>query len=153
MTHDVDLVLEVRARSAAKIAEVFPLEDFYCPPIETLIIEAGRPVRGHFNLIHHATGLRADIYTSGEDPLHHWAMANRKSFDIQGEQVWLAPPEYVIVRKLEFYREGGYDKHIRDIVGILELSSDYLDIDWLLERIHGHGLTAEWEKAREMSER
>lgn len=145
MTHDIDLVLEVGLRNAEKVERAFPLEDFYCPPLETLIVEARRPIRGHFNLIHHETGFRADVYTIGEDPLHHWAMANRRSFELQGEQVWLAPPEYVILRKLEFYREGGSDKHIRDIAGILEMSSDDLNKDWLHEKIRGYSLITEWE--------
>ena len=150
MTHDIDFVLEVGSKNAAKIEQAFPLDVFYCPPLETLVVEARRPIRGHFNLIHHETGFRADVYTVGEDPLHHWAMAKRKSFDIQGEKVWLAPPEYVILRKLEFYREGGSDKHIRDIAGVLEMSSHDLNTDWLQERIRSYGLLKEWEKAKEM---
>ena len=77
-------------------------------------------------------------------------MANRKSSEIQGEQVWLAPPEYVILRKLEFYREGGSDKHIRDIAEVLEMSSHDLNTDWLQERIRSYGLIKEWEKAKKM---
>ena len=56
MTNDVDLVLEVRSRSVEKIAEAFPLDAFYCPPLENLMIEAAAPW-GHFNLVHHKTGL------------------------------------------------------------------------------------------------
>lgn len=149
MTHDVDLVLEAGSKTVEKIVEAFPLDAFYCPPLESLMIEAARSLRGHFNLVHHETGLRADVYTVGRDPLHHWAMANRKSFEIQGERVWLAPPEYVILRKLEFYREGGSDKHLGDIGGILEMSSDHLDMDWLQGKIHDYGLTREWQKAKE----
>jgi hypothetical protein len=66
MTHDIDLVLEVGSKNAATIARAFPLDDFYCPPLETLMMEAARPVRGRFNLIHLETGLRADVYTMGD---------------------------------------------------------------------------------------
>ena len=31
---------------------------------------------------------------------------------------------YVIIRKLEFYREGGSDKHVRDIRSMLAVSGD-----------------------------
>jgi hypothetical protein len=147
LTHDVDLVLEVKSRTIEKIGEAFPLDGFYCPPVENLMIEAKRPLRGHFNLIHHETGLRADIYTVGEDPLHQWAMAHRRSLEISGEEVWVAPPEYVILRKLEFFREGGSDKHLKDIVGVLELSLDELDMDWLRQKVQEYGLTREWERA------
>ncbi len=152
MTNGVDLVLEVRSKTVEKIAEAFPLDAFCCPPLENLMVEAGRPLRGHFNLVQHETGLRADVYTVGEDPLHHWAMKNRKSFEIQGEHVWVAPPEYVILRKLEFYREGGSDKHLRDIAGILAMALENLDIDWLQEKVRHYGLTREWQKAEEMSQ-
>ena len=149
ITHHVDLVLEAGPATVAKIAEAFDPDTFYRPPLESLIIEAGRPLRGHFNLVHHETGLRADVYTAGVDPVHHWATANRRSFEIRGERVWLAPPEYVILRNLEFYREGGSDKHLRDIAGILEMSFDDLNMDWLQEKIRDFGLDREWEKAKE----
>lgn len=153
LTHDVDLILQLNSKNVEKIPKTFPLEQFYCPPLEALTIEAKRPLRGHFNLIHHATGFKADVYLVGQDPLHLWAMANRKSFGIKAEQVWLAPPEYVILRKLEFYREGGSDKHLRDIAGILALSSEYLDFDILRQRIGQVGLDKEWEKAKQVFER
>lgn len=44
------------------------------------------------------------------------------------------------------------DKHIRDIAGILELSSDDLNLDWLQEMIHSYGLAKEWEKANKILE-
>jgi hypothetical protein len=36
----------------------------------------------------------------GHDKLHLWGMSKRKELDIEGEPVWVASPEYVIVRKL-----------------------------------------------------
>ena len=60
----------------------------------------------------------------GEDQLHRWAMSERKRFDMSGDAIWLAPPEYVIVRKLEYYKDGGSDKHLRDINIMMEVSSD-----------------------------
>jgi hypothetical protein len=71
-----------------------------------------RPLRGHFNLIHHETAFRADIYAAGQDELHDWGLGNRKLIEIEGEEFWLAAVEYVILRKLEYYREGGSEKHI-----------------------------------------
>ena len=51
LTHDIDLVLELSDEDAEELVEVFPLEEFYCPPIEILRLEIKRPQRGHFNLI------------------------------------------------------------------------------------------------------
>jgi hypothetical protein len=37
----------------------------------------------------------------------------------EGVSVHFAPPEYSIIMKLEFYREGGSEKHLRDIAGMI----------------------------------
>ncbi len=147
LTHDLDLVIELSSEDVERFAAAFPIENFYCPPPEIIRLEISRSQRGHFNLIHHETGFKADIYTSGLDKLHEWALNKRKRINVEGEAFWLAPVEYVILRKLEYYREGGSEKHLRDIAGILALSSDQIDFKQLDARIRENGLEKEWEKA------
>ena len=96
MTHDVDLVLALTDTHAAAIIRAFPEADFYVPPIEVVRIELRRSTHGHFNLIHHDTGFKADIYLAGRDPLHAWATARRKRAGNDDDAFWVAPPEYVI---------------------------------------------------------
>jgi hypothetical protein len=149
LTHDIDLVLELDDASAQKLVEVFPLEEFYCPPLEILKIEAKRPHRGHFNLIHHETGFKADIYLMGQDRFHHWGMSRRRQFKIAGEMIWFAPPEYVILRKLEFFREGGSEKHLNDIISMIEVSSQQIDFEELQSKVKSCALEKEWLKIQE----
>jgi hypothetical protein len=113
VTHDVDLVLALAPSDTGRIAELFPLEEFYCPPEEIIVREVLRAQRGHFNLIHHESGFKADVYLANRDPLHRWALPERRRVDVDGEPVHVAPLEYVIVRKLEFYREGGWSPQER----------------------------------------
>ncbi len=51
-------------------AVALPAEEYYCPPLEVIDSERTRDQRGHFNLIHHETGFKADIYLVGSDELH-----------------------------------------------------------------------------------
>jgi len=149
MTHDLDLIVELDATRIGEFAELFPDEQFYCPPEVVIRTEISRDARGHFNLIHHATGFKADIYPVGRDPLHQWAMPRRRLVAVDEYQVSLAPPEYVILRKLQFYQEGGSDKHLRDIRGILEMSDQILDRAELESRVSELGLARVWEKLHE----
>jgi len=57
----------------------------------------------------------------------------------------LAPPEYVIVRKLEYYREGGSEKHLRDIRSMLAISGEELDRTALTEWIQRRGVQPQWQ--------
>jgi hypothetical protein len=144
LTLDVDLVLRLSPEHVLPLVEAFSPNEFYVPPVEVIREEAGRPVHGHFNLLHHATGLRADIYLAGEDPLDAWGLERRRKETIAGEAAWIAPAEYVIVRKLESYREGGSSKHLTDIRAMLRIRPDLVDRDALERIVRERRLDREW---------
>lgn len=149
LTLDVDLIAVLDREHIALLSEVFPPAEFYCPPIEVITLEATREQRGHFNIIHQETGFKADVYLSGRDPLHAWGLARAQRLEVEGQVVVVAPPEYVIVRKLEFYREGGSDKHLRDIRSMLGTSPDAIDRVELETLIVTRGLQEAWLQVEE----
>ena len=146
LTHDVDLVIELDTRRIGEFVTLWPGEEFYCPPEVVIRAEVSRETRGHFNLIHHATGFKADIYPVGRDPLHQWAMEKRQTAEIEQHQVWMAPPEYVILRKLQYYQEGGSDKHLRDIRSMLRVSGQTIDRAELEAKAAQLGLSSLWNQ-------
>lgn len=146
LTHDVDCVVFLNADACRKLAEVFPAIDFYVPPLEIILAETTRERGGHFNLIHHATGFKADLYPTGRDDMNAWAFRGKRTITFDGETIPLAPPEYVIVRKLEYFREGGAEKHLRDIRGILAVSGEQLDRATLDEWIQRCSLEVQWKQ-------
>ncbi len=148
LTHDVDFVVFLKTEDIRRLQEVFPAPEFYVPPEEVIAAEVAREQRGHFNLVHTDTGFKADFYTAGRDDLHAWAVRNTRKVEYRGEPVVVAPPEYVIVRKLEYYREGGSEKHLRDIRSMLAASADLLDIATLDEWIRRRGLEPQWNQVR-----
>ena len=116
------------------------------PPTDVHWFRVAREHNGHFNLIHHATGFKADFYPAGRDELNAWALRGKRSVEFEGENVTLASPEYVIVRKLEYFREGRAEKHLRDIRAILNMSGKQLDRSALNEWIQRRGLETEWRQ-------
>jgi hypothetical protein len=145
LTLDVDIILTLPQADLKKLVAAFPEDAFYIPPIEVLRLEVARPQRGHFNLLHHDSGYKADIYLAGNDPLHMWAFERRREVEFEGAAIWFAPPEYVIIRKLQFYREGGSEKHLRDIRAMLDHTTpEQSDLDHFITE---HSLQAEWQAA------
>ena len=149
LTHDVDLIVVLDRQHIARLPEVFPPAEFYCPPPAVIAVEAAREQRGHFNIIHHQTGFKADVYLHGRDPLHAWGLARARQLEVEGQVFVVAPPEYVIVRKLEFYREGGSEKHLRDIRSMLDTSSGAINRAELEQLIVARGLQDAWRKVEE----
>ena len=144
LTHDVDLIAVLGREHIARLPEVFPPAEFYCPSAEVIAVEIAREQRGHFNVIHHETGFKADVYLSGKDPLHAWGLARARHLEVEGQALVVAPPEYVIVRKLEYYREGGSEKHLRDIRSILNTSREAIQMSELEQQIAALGLQDAW---------
>ncbi|HET7583825.1 MAG TPA: hypothetical protein VFK13_02900 [Gemmatimonadaceae bacterium] len=148
MTNDVDIVVSLGPGDAERLLSAFPASAYYVPPLDVLEEERKRSRFGHFNIMHLETALRADVYVAGDDPLHQWALQRRRSEPVAGGDVWFAPVEYVIVRKLEYYQLSGSDRHLRDVRGILRVSATSIDDRILHDLLRERGLLQTWELVR-----
>jgi hypothetical protein len=144
LTNDLDVVLRMTPGDATEVATAFAAADTYVPPVEVLEVEAGRRLHGHFNVIHGPTSLRADVYLAGEDPLHAWGLERRRTLRVGTLDVSIAPPEYVIVRKLQYASQGGGDRHVRDIRRILERAVIAIDRQVVQAFAEERGLLRTW---------
>jgi hypothetical protein len=52
--------------------------------------------------------------------------------------------EDVILKKMAFYRDGGSEKHLRDIAGILKISSGGIDLAYIGDWAKKLGLEEIW---------
>jgi hypothetical protein len=145
LTLDIDIAIQLEAAQLPILAALFPTPDFYCPPHDILALEISRQTRAHFNVIHLPDGLKADFYPSRAHPYFAWAWQNRRRLDIAGIPVWVAPPEYVILWKLEFFREGAGEKHRRDIRGMLKVSPHSIDRAFLDRAAQELALLPQWK--------
>jgi predicted nucleotidyltransferase len=147
LTNDVDVVLDIKSTDIAKLIEAFPEADFYLPPVDVIETELLRGSRGHFNIISQHSMLKADIYLVGSDPIQLWGMVDARIIEIENQKITFAPPEYVIIRKLEFYREGNSEKHLRDIAAMLTESPSEINQETLQKHIAQLGLQPQWQSA------
>jgi hypothetical protein len=147
VTNDVDVLIQLPRTEAAKLAGAFSPEDFYVPPAEVIEIELSRSHGGHINVIGLESMAKADFY-----PLNAREAAwfeDRRQREVAGRRLWFARPEAVIVHKLRFYREGGSEKHLRDIRSMLAVSGDEIDRALIERAVLELGLAAEWRKVGE----
>jgi hypothetical protein len=147
LTQDIDLVLDLDRSAVPRLTAAFLADQYYVPPEETLEQEVRRPSGGHFNLLHLESGLRADCYLAGEDELSRWGLDHRRVESVAGEPISIAPPEYVIVRKLEYRRQGAGEHHVDDVARMLRVSRALIDqatLDGWIARV---GVAREWKEA------
>jgi hypothetical protein len=144
LTNDIDVVATLDSLAARRLGSEFPSDEFYVPPSEALDEAVAQARHGHFNVIHIASALKVDVYPAGRDPLNAWGLAHRRDLRISGRRVWTAPPEYVILLKLEYWRDGGSGKHVTDIRSILRILGPEIDRDMIEAEANARGLAREW---------
>ena len=59
---------------------------------------------------------------------------------------YVAAPDDVIIAKLRYYLDGGSDKHLRDIAGILKHSGDLIDTNYVTAWAAQHGAATLWSE-------
>lgn len=152
-TRHIDVVLQLKASQAERFTSAFDLDDFYVPPVDVIAEEADRARHGHFNVIHRESGLRADVYLLSDDALHAWGFQRRRRMALGERSVSVAPPEYVILRKLEYYAQSSSERHLRDIALMLRISPEMIDAEVIADLADDLGLTDEWRMARDFEPR
>ena len=128
-TFDVDVVISLAASDVAKLVTLFPSEEYYLSP------EAAQDAirrKSQFNIIHPESGNKIDMMIQGDDAWGQLQLSRRRLLAVEpGFELYVAAPEDIILSKLMFYREGGSEKHLRDIAGILKLRRSELDLSYL----------------------
>ena len=137
-TNDLDMVIQIGTDDAPRLVAAFPAEFFYVPPVEVVLVELGRAHGAHLNIIALEGMTKADLY-----PLpvaqRTW-FERRRPLEVGGRRIWVAAPEAVILNKLLFYREGGGEKHLRDVRAMITALGDSLDRLWLIQEATRLGL-------------
>ncbi|MBI5833106.1 MAG: hypothetical protein HZB16_12480 [Armatimonadetes bacterium] len=85
-----------------------------------------------FKVIHIPSGLKIDLVFKRARAFSAAEFGRRRTRPLRsGAEVSVASPEDLVLAKLEFFRDGGSDKHLRDIAGILRVSGDLVDRDYI----------------------
>src|SRR5262249_31347414 len=84
--------------------------------------------RHQFNILHPASGQKIDVMipaASEYDRARFERVVKKPAYpDVD---ICFSSPEDIILMKMVFFREGGSDKHLRDIAGVLKISGDRID--------------------------
>ena len=148
LTNDIDVVVRLEVSKIGDFCAQFEGDEFYLAP-ET--VQRAVESRGSFNVIHPSSGLKVDFMVAADTDFNRSRFARARELEISGEKARFASPEDVILKKLEYFREGGSEKHLRDIAGVLEVSGSDLDFDYLNKWAEALNVTEEWQRVTRRS--
>jgi predicted nucleotidyltransferase len=124
-TQDIDVVVALEEKQVPEFMAAFPAPEFYLS--EAAIRDAIR-ASFQFNVIHPSSGNKIDFILPRTGPWAALRMARGRHVRLLPDRdVRVAAPEDVIIGKLWYYAEGGGDRHLRDIAGILRVTGQGVD--------------------------
>lgn len=146
-TNDIDIVVRMDERQARQLVDGFTGDAWYASA-EAAADAARR--RGMFNIIHVPSGLKADIIVAGDGAFDESRFSRVRHIELPGGRIEpFASPEDVMLKKLQFFREGGSQKHLRDIASMIGVQgADSLDWRYLEDWAGRLGVAAELEGIR-----
>lgn len=142
LTNDIDIVAGIEDRHIAVLMEEFPADEFY---LSDSMIKEAIFRHGQFNIIHPSSGLKIDVIIKKNSDFDNSRFSRKKRLlPSDSYKADFAAPEDVIIKKMEYYNAGGSEKHLRDIAGILKISHESLDLNYISEWANRLGLSDIW---------
>ena len=141
-TNDIDVVVELPPEKVDNFCAAFPEGDFY---LSRNAVELAVEKSFQFNVIHPASGLKVDFIVLSESEFDRSRRARRRNLRVFSDgDACFASPEDVIVKKLVYYKEGGSDKHLRDIASVLRIQGDRIDRAYIADWSKAFGVEQVW---------
>lgn len=141
-TNDIDVVIDLSSQTLLdELLGEFPRGTFYVSDIGARhAVSHG----GQFNIIHEDSSQKVDlIIPQRVDWPDQLARRTRVSIE-PSRDIWFVSPEDLILKKMDFYREGGSDKHLRDIAGTLKIAGSKVDRAYITQWSGKLGLDEIW---------
>jgi hypothetical protein len=142
-TNDIDIVADLPPERIADFCAALPSDEFYVDEER-----ARRAVarKSQFNVIHPRSGLKVDVVIPERSDFESSRFARRRrERPAPDYTATFSSPEDAILKKLEFFEKGGSDKHLRDIIGVLEISGDAIDRDYVRTWAERLGVREVWD--------
>lgn len=150
LTNDIDIVIDLPREQVDAFCAGFASDEFYVSL--AAVAEAVRAKR-QFNVIHPGAGFKIDFMLLTDSDFDQSRRQRRRPISLLPERtVPFASPEDVIVKKLAYYREGGSEKHLRDIAGVLRTRRVAVDRAYIQDWAQRLGLADIWELVQNRAE-
>ncbi len=127
-TNDIDIVADIKNKNIPDIIKHFPELEYY---ISEESIKNAIYHKFQFNIIHPASGLKIDVIIKKMDDFDMMRFSRTHNFIMDGVGVNFAAPEDVLLMKMKFYKSGGSEKHIRDIMSMIRISKELIDFNYI----------------------
>ena len=143
LTRDIDIVISLPPERVGALCRAFSSPEYYLSG-DAAAEAVGRG--GQFNVIHPASGNKIDFIMARNDAYGRMQLRRRQRVRVLPDLAgYTAGPEDIILGKLGSYSEGGSEKHLRDVAGMMKVSGGLVDTAYVARWAEHLGLCQIWQ--------
>ena len=145
-TRDLDIVIAPTAGQLRALLQAFPPSNYYADKDQAMQALAAR---SQFNVIDFATGWKIDFIVADASEWGRTAMARRRLIEVEGQRVYVASPEDVVIAKLRWAKMGASPRQLQDAAGVLITQRGNLDMEYIGRWARELQVENEWRAVRD----
>lgn len=126
-THDIDFVIEYEAKDVSRIVDLFE-GDFF---IQRTSVQSALNFPFQFNALDNRSAMKVDFFRLAGDDYELERFKRKKLVELLDVEALIAAPEDIVLHKLRWYEISPSDRQLKDAAGILSVSGDAMDIEYL----------------------
>ena len=142
-TYDLDLVIDPSLAQLETLVRAIDPETYY---VDLDVARDAFHRRGMFNVIEIATAWKIDLVIRKARPFSIEELRRRQRVEILGAAVAAATAEDTILAKLEWFKAGGSERQLDDVVGIIRVQGEALDRTYIARWAEDLGVGELWDR-------
>ena len=150
LTNDIDVLVALAPGYLHVFLAAFPESRFYVSQdAARRAVTSG----GMFNIIHPESGQKIDVIIPSDD-FDRWQLSRTVRAPVFPDREGrFVTPEDLALKKMQYYREGGSEKHLRDIAGMAKVLGESFDTRYVGAMSERMGLTGVWRSIEQRLKR
>ncbi len=141
-TLDIDVVVLIRSGQIGAFCGAFAKPQFW---VDDYSVRLAVESDGMFTMIYEPSGEKVDVILPVDSDFNESRFERRRRIELpSGVTASVACPEHVILSKMDFYRQGGSEKHLSDITGMLQLQAVEIERPYVERMAYKMGTIEIW---------
>jgi hypothetical protein len=145
MTRDIDIVIDPSREAILQLVHEFRAMEMYVDPDAA---QEALERRSSFNVVDPESGWKIDLLIRRDREFSRRELDRRLRGRLLDVDANIATAEDTILAKLEWARQGGSERQLRDVAAIVAVSGDSLEIPYIDRWAGELGVSSLWEEVR-----